>query len=94
MSIIKPIGTSIFVLPDKANDTSAGGIILTDYSRKRPTTGTIIGIGDKVTEFKVGMRIVYGEFSGIKEKMEYPYKSDKMEEIFIMQPEDIVALLE
>ena len=60
---LKPIGNNIFVLPDKS-DEKIGSIILTDFSKKRPTTGTIIAVGNKVEERKVGERVVYGEFTG------------------------------
>ena len=86
-----PKRNSIFVLPDKS-ESKSGSIILTDYSKKRPTSGTIIAIGPtaKVEELKVGSRIIYGEFSGAKEVMNY---GGIEQEIFIMQPEDILAEL-
>ena len=84
---LKPLGETIFVLPDKAVDKTEGGIILTDFSKKRPTSGTIIAIGSKVKDLKVGQRVLYGEFSGAKEIIDE-------KEIFIMQPSDILATLE
>ena len=90
MNII-PYGETIFVLPDKVVDKTDSGIILTDYSKKRPTSGTIIAIGSKVKDFKVGNRIIYGEFSGAKQTIIW---NNKEEEIFIMTPTDILALLE
>lgn len=91
MAILKPIRNTIFVLPDQAPETSKGGIILTDFSRKRPTTGTIIAVGDLVTGFKPEQRVVYGEFSGDKRMIEH--KGEDVE-IFLMTPDDILAILE
>ena len=90
MNII-PYGETIFVLPDKVVDKTDSGIILTDYSKKRPTSGTIIAVGSKVKDFKIGNRIIYGEFSGAKQTITW---NGKDEEIFIMTPNDILALLE
>ena len=73
MDII-PLGNKIFVLPDEVVDKTAGGIILTDFTKKRPTTGTIIAVGSEVNrlsckhcgaifevdELKVGDKVVYG----------------------------------
>lgn len=87
---ISPYGETIFVLPDKVIDKTEGGIILTDYTKKRPTSGTIIAIGGKIRDFTIGQRIVYGEFSGSKQIIEY---GGKDEEIFIMTPNDVLALL-
>lgn len=94
MNII-PYGDTVFVLPDKVIDRTESGIILTDFSKKRPTSGTIIKIGSKVKDFKVGDRIIYGEFAGQKLIIEYGGKDT---EIFVMyadiKKQDILALLE
>ena len=140
MNII-PLRNSIFVLPDKVIDKTNSGLILTDYSKKRPTSGTIIAIGEKfkfplveltqtvyeallpywncicnnedypevilakatekITEviknnlhlnsLKIGQRVIYGEFSGHKQIIDW---NGEDVEIFIMTPNDILALLE
>lgn len=137
---IKPYGETIFVLPDEAPDRTDSGLILTDYTKKRPTSGTILAIGDLIINKKdelnkalkiikecifddvtnvlpllqseadeaknviieilkihlkqyslnIGMRIVYGEFSGHRQIINWDGE-DK--EIFIMTPDDILALL-
>lgn len=86
-----PLGETIFVLPDKAPEQSKSGIILPGYSQKRPTSGTIIAVGKKANHFQVGLRVVYGEYSGAKQIIEYGGQDT---EIFLMQPSDILALLE
>lgn len=88
-----PYGETLFVLPDKIVDRTDSGIILTDFTKKRPTSGTIIAIGSKIKDegFKVGQRVIYGEFSGHKQIVSW---GDKDTEIFIMTPADILALLD
>jgi chaperonin GroES len=88
---IKPLRETIFVLPDKTIEQTAGGIILSDFNKKRPTTGTIIAIGAQCPDLKVGQRIVHGEFCGARENIEI---DGVVKEIFIMQPSDVLALLE
>ena len=88
---VKPMFSSIFVLPDKIVDKTDSGIILSDYTKKRPTSGTVLAVGPKVKEIKVGDRIIYGEFSGAKEIMEYGSQDT---EIFLMTEDDVIALLE
>lgn len=92
MKII-PHGETIFVLPDKVVDKTDSGILLTDFTKKRPTSGTILAIGDKIerVEFKIGQRVIYGEFSGHKQIISW---NNEDTEIFIMTPNDILALLE
>lgn len=88
---LQPLRENIFVLPDKIVDKTKSGIILTDFTKKRPTSGTIIAVGKKVEELRVGDRVLYGEFSGAREIIEY---NGEEKEIFIMQPTDILALIE
>lgn len=89
MNII-PLYDRLFVLPDEIVDRTKGGIILTDYSAKRPTSGTIVAVGSKVKERKVGERVIYGEFSGLKQMINL---KGKEVEVLIMTEDDICALL-
>ncbi len=89
MNII-PLYDRLFILPDEVPEETKGGIILTDFTKKRPTSGTIIAIGSKVKERKVGERIIYGEFSGLRQNIDW---NGKEIEIFIMTEDDISALL-
>ena len=86
---ITPMRDCIFVKPDEAEVKSKGGIILSDFSKKRPTTGIIVAVGPKVVGLKVGERVVYGEFSGAREIMSMG--SDEVE-LMIMTEEDILAI--
>jgi chaperonin GroES len=81
-----PKGASIFVIPDELVNKTASGLILTDWSAKRPTSGTVLALGPKATGFKKGDRVLFGEYAGLSLKID-----DR--DIFIMQPEDIIALL-
>lgn len=89
MNII-PLYDRLFVLPDEVVDHTKSGIILTDYSKKRPTSGTIVAVGSKVKERKVGEKVIYGEFSGLRQMINLKGKDI---EIFVMVEDDILALL-
>lgn len=47
-----------------------GVLIMTDDSKKRPTTGTVIAIGDKVTEWKVGDKVIFNNYTGTAFELE------------------------
>ena len=47
-----------------------GTIIVPDDAKKRPTTGTIIAIGKEVTEYNVGSRVLYHNYSGTEFEMQ------------------------
>jgi co-chaperonin GroES (HSP10) len=89
MNII-PLYDRLFVLPDGIVDHTKGGIILSDYSTKRPTSGTIVAIGSRVQERKIGERVIYGEFAGHKQMINLKGKDV---EILVMTESDICALL-
>ncbi len=89
MNII-PLYDRLFVLPDEAPEETKSGIILTDFTKKRPTSGTIVAVGSKVKERKVGERVIYGEFSGLRQMINLKGKDM---EIFVMIEDDILALL-
>lgn len=87
---VKPVRNCIYVLPDKIVDKTESGIILSDYTKKRPTSGTIIATGPEVKDFKEGQRIIYGQFSGAK--CIFKVSATKEVELFIMTEEDILAV--
>ena len=92
MNII-PLYDLIFIKPDEVVEKTKGGIILSDFTKKRPTSGIIIAIGSKVQERKVGERVSYGEFSG--QRITINWKGADTE-VFVVREkdEDIIALLE
>lgn len=49
---------NLLIIPDEAPEESRG-IILTDFSRKRPTTGLVFKAGPEVREVKVGDRVIF-----------------------------------
>lgn len=41
-----------------------GRIVIPDKAKRRSTTGRVIAVGADVTDFKIGDRIVYAQYSG------------------------------
>ena len=55
----------IIVFPDEAETKTKGGIIIPDTVKEKPKKGTVVLIGDDVTEpIKVGDSVSYGKYSG------------------------------
>ena len=104
---ITPFADRIFVLPDKVVDKTDSGIILSDFSKKRPTSGTILAIGKDVNKLickyckgiieidklKIGDRVWYGQFAGEPNKAIIKWQGEEIE-IFIMTRNDINATLD
>jgi chaperonin GroES len=92
MNII-PLYDLIFIKPDELVNKTKGGIILTDFSKKRPASGVIIAIGSRVQERKIGERVSFGEFCG--QRITINWKDEDTEILVVREKdEDILALLE
>ena len=71
---LKPVNGTLIVKEDDPEAETTGGIFLVDDARERPFTGVVIAVSDywvtkkgvKVkTILKPGMRIAFGEYSGL-----------------------------
>lgn len=92
---IKPLADRVLVLPTKAEEKTASGIIIPDTAKEKPMSGEVIAVGSgrvsddgKVTalEVKVGDKVLYGKYSGTEVTFEG-------EEYLIMRESDIYAIL-
>ncbi len=73
MANIKPLGDKIVVQLLEAEEKTAGGIILPDSAKKKPTEGKVIAVGDgRVLEsgernkltVKAGDRVLFSKYGG------------------------------
>lgn len=76
---IKPLYDKVLVERLKAEDKTAGGIVLPDTAKEKPTEGLIVATGDgRLTKegkpippsVKVGDRVLFGSYSGTDIKAE------------------------
>ena len=85
---LKPLGDRVLVIQDKAEEETAGGIILPTNSAEKPNIGTVVAVGDKVIDcVKEQSRIMFGKYSGTEIKL-----SD--EKHLIMKQEDIIGIVD
>jgi len=79
MPKIKPLYDKVLVERLKAEERTAGGIVLPDTAKEKPTEGRVVATGDgRVTDsgvrvapsVKVGDRILFGSFAGTEIKSE------------------------
>lgn len=85
-----PLHDRVIVKPDPSEEKSAGGIIIPDNAKERPSKGTVIAAGpgkkDEPISVKSGDRILYGKFAGTEIKFED-------EDYLIMKESDILAII-
>ncbi len=92
---LKPLYDRVVVKPIEADEVTAGGILIPDNAKEKPTKGEIVAIGEgkaldngslRAPKVKVGDKVIYGQYSGSSYKLEgVEYK--------IVKEDDILAIL-
>ena len=92
---LKPLGDRVIVKQDEAEETTAGGILLAHDSKEKPTTGTVLAVGegklaDDGTRLPMpvaeGDRVVYGKYGGTEIEI-------GGEEVVILRADDLYAII-
>jgi chaperonin GroES len=92
----RPLHDRVVVRRIDAEDKTAGGIIIPDTAKEKPSQGEIVAIGpggrDEAgklipIDLKVGDRILFGKWSGTEVKID-------AEDLLIMKESDVLGVLE
>ena len=92
----RPLHDRVAVKRIEAEDKTAGGIIIPDTAKEKPSQGEVIAVGPggrdetgKVTplDVKPGDRVLFGKWSGTEVKIDG-------EDLVIMKESDIFGVLE
>ncbi|MGN6134828.1 MAG: co-chaperone GroES [Aureliella sp.] len=93
---LQPIGDRLVVKREESEGKTAGGIVLPDSAKDKPTRGTVVAVGDGrllndgkrgALQVKVGDRVLFTSYSG--ENIEI---GD--EEYVLMGESEVLAVLE
>ena len=92
---IRPLHDRIIVKRLEEERTSAGGIIIPDSAKEKPSEGEIVAVGTgarsedgKITplDVKAGDRVLFGKWSGTEVKIDG-------EDLLIMKESDIMGVI-
>ena len=92
----RPLHDRVLVRRIEAEEKTAGGIIIPDSAKEKPSEGEIVAVGTgtrseegKVTplDVKQGDRVLFGKWSGTEVKLDG-------EELLIMKESDVMAIIE
>ena len=65
---IKPLSDRVLVLPNAAEEKTAGGLFIPDTAKEKPLMGKVVAVGpgtaDIKMEVKEGDTVLYGKFAG------------------------------
>ena len=93
---IQPLGDRVVVERDDAEEITAGGIVLPDAAKDKPTRGKVVSVGNgrllddgtrKALQVKKGDRILFTSYAGEQFKL-------GEQELLLMREEDILAVIE
>ena len=93
---IKPLHDRIVVKPIEAEELSAGGIVIPDNAKEKPTKGEVVAVGTgkvfdngqtRAMTVKVGDKVLTSKYSGTEVKVDG-------EECTIVRQSDILAVVE
>ena len=87
---IKPLSDRVVILPNPAEEKTAGGLFIPDTAKEKPLMGTVKAVGpgtaDVKMEVKEGDVVMYGKYAGTEihiDGIDY----------LIMKQADIMAVL-
>jgi chaperonin GroES len=93
---LQPLGDRVVVEREESEGRTAGGIVLPDTAKDKPSRGTIVAIGDgKLLEdgsrsqlqVKIGDRVLFSMYGGDQVKI-------GEQELLLMREDDILAIIE
>lgn len=88
---IKPLSDRVLIEPAKAEEKTAGGIIIPDSAKEKPQKGTVKAVGngtkDETMVVKPGDTVLYGKYSGTEIEVDG-------EKMLMMRQSDILAIVE
>jgi chaperonin GroES len=91
----RPLHDRVLVRRIEAEEKTAGGIIIPDSAKEKPSEGEIVSVGTgtraedgKITplDVKVGDRVLFGKWSGTEVKLDG-------EDLLIMKESDIMGVI-
>ena len=83
-SPITPMADNVVAQLEEASNQTASGLYLPDNATEKPKTAIVVAVGKKVTDVKVGDRIIYKSYSSTDIKIDG-------QEYLIVKAEDILA---
>ncbi len=87
---VKPLSDRVLILPNPAEEKTAGGLIIPDTAKEKPLAGKVVAVGPGTSEVsmevKVGDQVLYGKYAGQELQIDG-------ESYLIMKQNDILAVI-
>ena len=84
---VKPLSDRVLILPNPAEEKTAGGLIIPDTAKEKPLAGKVIAVTSEIKmEVKVGDQVLYGKYAGQEINVDGT-------DYLIMKQQDILAII-
>ena len=87
---VKPLSDRVLILPNPAEEKTAGGLIIPGSAKEKPQVAEVIAVGPGTSEVKmevkVGDQVLYGKYAGQEIQIDG-------ETYLIMKQNDILAII-
>ncbi len=87
---VKPLSDRVLILPNPAEEKTAGGLFIPDTAKEKPLAGKVVAVGPGTAEVKmevaVGDTVLYGRYAGTEIHVDG-------EDYLIMKQSDLLAVL-
>ena len=87
---IKPLSDRVLILPNPAEEKTAGGLFIPDTAKEKPLAGKVVAVGPGTSEVKMevkeGDQVLYGKYAGTEVTVDGT-------EYLIMRQNDIMAII-
>jgi chaperonin GroES len=93
---LQPLGDRVVVERDESETITAGGIVLPDSAKDKPTRGKVVSVGEgrlldsgarSVLQVKVGDHVLFSSYAGDNFKL-------GSRELLLLREEDILAVIQ
>ena len=88
---IKPLSDRVLVLPNPAEEKTAGGLFIPDTAKEKPLMGKVVAVGpgtaEVTMEVKEGDTVLYGKYAGTDINVDGT-------DYLIMKQSDIIAVID
>ena len=87
---VKPLSDRFLILPNPAEEKTAGGLFIPDTAKEKPLAGKVVAVGpgtkEITMEVKEGDTVLYGKYAGQEIQVDGT-------EYLIMRQADILAII-
>ena len=92
---MKPLGDRVVIKNLEAEETTRGGIILTNSAKEKPVMAEVVAVGpggnvdgkEVVMQVSVGQKVIYSKYAGTECKLDG-------QDYIIVRQSDILAIVE